>query len=720
MKKIILLIIITAVYSCDGRNQNKKESSMYKHTNRLINESSPYLQQHAHNPVDWYPWGEEAFRKARAENKPILLSIGYAACHWCHVMEEESFENEETAALMNELFVNIKVDREERPDVDQLYMRYVQLMTGSGGWPMTVFLTPDLKPFYGGTYFPPEDRYGRPGFKRLLRLISDYYRNKKDELLQNQTKLDEAIHQSLQEVNGTDLPAKDAFDRACEQLAQMYEPHYGGLGKAPKFPAVQALNLFLRKYNKDGEKRYLDMVMHTLKNMGQGGIYDQLGGGFARYSTDDAWLVPHFEKMLYDNAQLVQLYLDAYLITKETFFLRIVKETLAFAAREMSDPAGGFYSSFDADSEGEEGKFYVWDKNEVIQLLGPEDGAVFCTYYGISEQGNFEGKNILHITAEPRELADRFGKSEDQIRRIVQEGKNRLFRARQKRTPPALDDKVLLSWNALMLSAYARAFQVLRDADYERTIQRHLSFIRQNMTDGEGLFHVYKNGKAKQAAFLDDYAYLIQALLDSYEALFDPSWLKWAVALTRHVNNRFWDEQKDGYFYTSGKNEYLPYRLKDEYDQSVPSATGIMLLNMLRLYSATENPDFIEKAETLLKKYAPAFNQNPYGYASYLNALDFYLSKPDEILLVTESSSVPDSFCKVIFGGYHPNKVVLLKDASQSSSPIQASVFKGRAMVNNQPTAYVCRNFVCSLPVTTAKALQALLERSKADDILPY
>ncbi len=708
VKKIFILLTIV-VLSCGGQSDNKKENTMHKQANRLINDTSPYLQQHAHNPVDWYPWGEEAFAKARRENKPILLSIGYAACHWCHVMEKESFENEEIAALMNKLYVNIKVDREERPDVDQLYMRYVQLMTGSGGWPMTVFLTPELKPFYGGTYFPPEDRYGRPGFKRLLQVIADYYHNRKDDLNKNLQKIEQAVQASFREAKGEKLPDKAVFDQACARLTEMYEPQYGGLGKAPKFPAVQAFYLFLRKYKNDGEQRYLDMVTHSLKNMGRGGIYDQLAGGFARYSTDDAWLVPHFEKMLYDNAQLAPLYLDAYLLTKDEFYLQIVKETLTFVTREMTDPEGGFYNSFDADSEGEEGKFYMWDKKEILDALGSEKGKIFCAYYGVTEQGNFEGKNILHISTTLSALSRRYETDEEKLRQILTKSKEKLFAIRQKRSHPSLDDKVLLSWNALMLSAYSRAYEVLRNKEYETIIRRNIAFIQKNMAEDNHLLHTYKEGIAKQTAFLDDYAYLIQALLDAYEALFEPNWLEWADDLAKRVNSTFWDDENGGYFYTSAEEKLL-HRMKDDADQSIPSATGIMLMNMLRLYSVTENDAYINLTERVFKKFEPVLLKNPYGYASYLNALDFYLNKPQEILLVEGRQTGLQPMFGVIFGNFIPNKVVLVSDLASSNKMIRSSVFQGRKRVNDSTTAYVCHNFVCSLPIINVDALSLLVK----------
>ncbi|MBD3223965.1 MAG: DUF255 domain-containing protein [Caldithrix sp.] len=681
-----------------------------KNTNQLINETSPYLLQHAHNPVDWYPWNAEALEKSRKDDKPILLSVGYAACHWCHVMEKESFENEHIATIMNEQFVNIKVDREERPDIDQLYMTFVQMYTGGGGWPMTVFLTPDQKPFFGGTYFPPQDRYGRPGFERILKTVANFYHQEKDKLHQTLTQVDAAYKQIMDEHGEGAEVNQDTLTQSVARLETMYDANNGGIGQAPKFPAVQVFNLFLRLYKSSGQEKYRDMVLLTLNKMADGGIYDQLGGGFSRYSVDEQWLVPHFEKMLYDNAQLVQLYLDGYLVSGNTRYLHVAQETLDFVQRELMTTDGGFMSSIDADSEGVEGKFYVWDQKEIFDLLGEMNGKIFCQRYGITAGGNFEGKNILHISKDWKSLARTFGYSPDELMDIINRGKKVLFEQRKKRIRPKTDTKIIVSWNGLMLSAFARAFQITRKNTYKNTITKHITFLYHTFQVDGRLLHVYGKGKTKHDAYLDDYANLINGLLDAYEALFDASYLKWALELTETVNQEFWDNRGNGYFYTSKDQQQLLHRMKDEGDQSLPSASGVMLLNMLRLYSVTENDKYIEKSEQLFQKYGGQFTRNPFAYASYLNALDFYLQKPREILLVSpDDTHLPEHWLDILYNSYRPNKVVLHHADGEQNPHITASFSKNRSTVDKQLTAYVCHNFSCSLPVTSVKELSRLL-----------
>jgi len=683
---------------------------MPKYTNHLIDETSPYLQHHAHNPVDWYPWGAQAFRKAREENKPILLSVGYSACHWCHVMEKESFENEETAALMNALFINIKVDREERPDLDQIYMTFLQMTTGSGGWPMTVFLTPDKEPFYGGTYFPPEDRYGRPGFKRLLRMVSDFYRNNKPELEKNIEQVQSAFRRQLAEEAPGQIPGAPQFTQAVEDLMRHFEPEFGGIGRAPKFPAVQALRLFLRRYKNRQDEHALHMVTFTLKNMGQGGIYDQLGGGFARYSVDDKWLVPHFEKMLYDNAQLAAIYFEAYQATGQPFFLDIAEGTLTFVMENLSAPSGGFYSSYDADSEGGEGRYYLWSKEEIFNILDDSAAPLFAARFGITEQGNFEGKNILHVVKDIQELASEFHLSPDKVSGTLEQSRRLLLRERQKRVAPALDDKIIASWNGLMLSALAKAFQVTGKTKYEQALSGNIRFLQKRLsTADERLLHTFKNNRARFAAYLDDYANIIAGLLDAYEALFKTTYLQWAVQLTETVNRDFWDAQRGGYFYTSLQQEKLPQRLKDKSDQSLPSGSGIMLQNMLRLYFLLNNELYLKRSEEILAKYGANFTANPYGYASYLNALDFYLQKPQEIIVVPYPGQSLKPILQAIHSAYLPNKLIVLRRAGDPLLQMAPELLNGRIAVNGKNTVYVCHDFSCSLPVTTEKDLLKLL-----------
>ncbi len=714
--KLFYLLFLAALIACGSDQHNTPgKQTMHTYTNHLISETSPYLLQHAHNPVDWYPWSEEAFKRAKEENKPIFLSIGYSACHWCHVMEEESFENEATAALMNKLFINIKVDREERPDVDQVYMKFVQFSTGSGGWPMSVFLTPDKKPFFGGTYFPPDDRYGRPGFKKLLTMVSDYYQNRKDELKKNLQQVDQAFQNALKESAGGQIADRKSFNSAAEQLSGFYEPDFGGIGSAPKFPAVQALTLFLRAHKNSGNQRYLDMVELTLKNMARGGIYDQLGGGFARYSVDKEWFAPHFEKMLYDNAQLANLYLDTYLVTKNAFYLNISNEILEFVRSEMTAPDGAFYSSFDADSEGEEGLFYLWTKDEIFDLLDKQSADIFCRRYDVRKEGNFEHKNILHISAGIEELARTYTRSQQEIKSLLEKAKTVLRKQRSKRIWPHLDKKIITAWNGLMLSAFARNYQVTGNENYKSVIEKNTVFLREKIFTGSELQHTYKDGQAKYSAYLDDYAALIQGLLDAYEALFDESYLRFAITLTDRVNERFWDLVQKGYFYTSSKQEKLIQRMKDDSDQSIPSGTGMMCLNLLRVNALTGGADLVRLAEQVFTKYGSEYVVNPYGYASHLNALDFYLEKPKEIILIippeTSAEMLLKMLLKMVRSRYLPNKIVVVKSAgAEQESPVSAAILQNRDAVNGQPTAYVCHNFTCSLPVTTTEDLLKLLQ----------
>ena len=702
--------------SCQPANQNSpadKGNTMFKHTNHLIHETSPYLLQHAHNPVDWYPWGQEAFERAKKEDKPILLSVGYSACHWCHVMERESFENEAIANIMNERYICIKVDREERPDVDQVYMKFVQMTTGSGGWPMTVFLTPDRQPYFGGTYFPPEDRYGKPGFKRLLVQAADYYHNRKQDLAQNLQQFHHAFDRERWEHSRqTDsLPDLKDLQQAVEQLTRYYDPENGGIGSAPKFPAVQSFMLLLRAWKHSREEHYLSMVEHTLQKMAQGGMYDQLGGGFARYSVDARWFAPHFEKMLYDNAQLVTLYLETFQATHNPFYLRIAEETLNFVMRELRSAEGGFYSSLDADSEGEEGRFYLWTRAEVFHALDERDAALFCERYDVTEPGNFNGKNILHISKPIADLAASFHLSEAQVENSLQQSKKRLFERREQRVRPGLDSKALLSWNGLMLSAFARAFQITGNPAYKAVINENIRFVNSKMKQHNLLLHTYKDGQAKQEGFLDDYANYIMALIDTYEALNDPQLVQQAFDLTETVLQDFWDQQDGGFYYTSAKQETLIVRLKDDSDQSVPSGTGIMALNLLRLNALTGNETFLNQSENIFRTYASVYNANPYGYASHLVALDFYLNHPKECIILVPEHMDGREMTNIVFKTFLPNKTIVVQDPQHPNPLFSPDLFAGREIKDGKVTAYICQNFTCSLPVTTIADVKTLIEK---------
>ncbi len=682
--------------------------------NRLRDARSPYLLQHADNPVDWFQWDDEALRLAKQKNMPILLSIGYAACHWCHVMAHESFEDPETAAVMNEHFVCIKVDREERPDLDQIYMTFVQMTTGSGGWPLNVFLTPELEPFYGGTYFPPEDRYGRPSWKKLLLSVSRFYHNDKASLGSNLQKIRQAYEMSLEEGSGDNLPTVADLNAAAAKLKGYYDPRNGGLGGAPKFPAVQPLTYFLHQYHRTGEAPFLEMVTKSLTKMAKGGIYDQIGGGFARYAVDERWLVPHFEKMLYDNAQLAELYLDAFQISHDPFFEKTARGILEFVSTELRDGKGGFYSSLDADSEGVEGKFYIWDKSELDAALGAH-GQIFCDYFGVTTEGNFEGKNILHIPGSAEATARKFDTTPTAVKDVIHKGIRILKDIRARRVRPSLDDKILTSWNALMLSAFARAFQVLREAKFADIMKDNIGFIREELLEANRLYRSYHRGKSGIDGYLDDYAYLIKALIDAYEALFEDDLLILAYDLTKETNRQFLDHRNAGYFYTAGDQKQLLYRMKDLHDQSIPSANGIMLQNLLRLHSVTGEREFMTIAEKMMKRYLTDVQTNPYAFSSYLLALDYHVSRPYEIVVAAGPDQSYEHLLAPVFGRFLPNRTVILIREGHIPELISEDIAAGKHHSNKTATAYVCRNFACSQPVTDPEKLAKLLQEYQFD-----
>ncbi|MFQ5665848.1 MAG: thioredoxin domain-containing protein [Candidatus Binatia bacterium] len=680
-----------------------------QHTNRLIHETSPYLRQHAHNPVDWYPWGAEALARARAENKPILLSIGYSACHWCHVMAHESFADEETARLMNERFVNVKVDREERPDIDHLYMNAVQMLAGRGGWPMTMFLTPDAKPFYGGTYFPPEDRYGVPSFRRVLLAVAEAYREKPEDV----RKTVGQVLAGLQRMEAVE-PSRQPVDAgltssAAARLSEAYDAAYGGLGGAPKFPNAAVLDLFLRTYRHSGQQRYLQMVLHTLRQMARGGIYDQLGGGFHRYSVDERWLVPHFEKMLYDNAQLVPLYLSAYQLTGEPFFAEIARDVLAYVSREMRSAEGGFYATQDADSEGEEGRFFLWDVAEVRACLGDEAADLVCRYWDVSEAGNFEHRNILHVTLEVEQLARMFRRDAGEVRRLIAEARSKLFAARALRVKAGLDDKILTSWNGLMISAYAKAAEVLADAEYRQTAIEAVAFVKRQLQRGTRLLSSYKGGVARLNGYLDDYAFFVQALLDVFELVQERQYLEDAIALADVMITHFWDARSAGFFFTSDDHEALIMRSKPATDGSVPSGNSVAVAALLRLYYYTENAVYLDRAAATLHLFSAQMREQPFGFARMLCAADFYTRKPYEIVAVAAPSAAGAvSLLRGIRQAYVPNRILRVVDPTRGGQlPAQ---LHGKGQVNGKPTVYVCHDKTCSAPATTWEELQPLLQ----------
>ncbi|NIO09420.1 MAG: DUF255 domain-containing protein [Deltaproteobacteria bacterium] len=677
--------------------------------NKLIDETSPYLLQHANNPVQWYPWGEEALERARVENKPILLSIGYSACHWCHVMEHESFENEQIAALMNEQFINIKVDREERPDLDEIYMNAVQMLTGRGGWPMTMFLTPEGKPFYGGTYFPPEDRHGVPGFPKVLNAVAQAYRERPEEVAKSVQRIIDGLDR-LNTLVADDSPLSfDAVLKSAEALSQSYDHEHGGLGRAPKFPNVGVMELFLRHYKHSGENRFLDMVVHTLTCMAQGGIYDHLGGGFHRYSVDERWLVPHFEKMLYDNAQLLGIYADAFRVLQEPLFKKVVEETLEYLTREMFHPAGGFYATQDADSEGEEGKFFVWERKEVMDLLGEEEGQVFCRFYDVGEVGNFEGKNILHPILTLEQAEKFFKKDADGIQRELDGCRAKLFKVREKRVKPFRDEKIITSWNGLMLSGLAAASKITDPSKIQGTVQKTLDFFYDQMFEGEFLLHTYKDGKAKLRGYLDDYAFFGVGLLDLYEVLYEESLLQRAQQLAEVMVQEFWDSDNGGFFYTGRSHERLISRTKPAFDASVPSGNSVATQFLLRLYHFTGKEDYLKKTERVLRLYHAGMETHPFGLTAMLCALDFYIEGPKEVVFVgDQSDGAMQDLLRKFQALYLPNKTLQVVKPGSPLGGI-SPLLEGKTQKDGKPTVYVCQHSTCSQPVTEWDDLKQLL-----------
>ena len=694
--------------------------------NRLINETSPYLLQHANNPVDWYAWGTEALERAKAEDKPILLSIGYSACHWCHVMERESFENEAIASLMNEHFINIKVDREERPDLDAVYMEAVQMMTGSGGWPMTVFLTPEGKPFYGGTYFPPEERHNMPGFPRLIRSIAQAYRDDRGEIERTTQKLTAQMGRSGQ-MQGGDTPLTvDVLHQAYSSLAGSFDYQNGGIGSAPKFPQPMTLELLLRYYHHGYNPRALEMVDLTLEKMAQGGIYDQIGGGFHRYSTDAYWLVPHFEKMLYDNALLARLYLHAYLVTGKPLYRRITEETLDYVLREMTDELGGFYSAQDADSEGEEGKFFVWTPDEIEAVLGKEEGSIFGGYFGVTDAGNFEGKTIFNVPQPADSFSEEHGLPLERLQAIIDRGKLALRDVREQRVHPLRDDKVLASWNGLMLRSFAEAAVALNRADYLDAANNNAAFLLDTMKPQGRLLRTYRNGRAKLLGYLEDYAFVADGLLALYEATFEPRWLKEVSALADSMVELFWDEAAGAFYDTGSDHESLVIRPRDVFDNAQPCGGSVASELLLRLAVITGNQEYAIKAATPMRALHDLLSGAPAGTGHWLAALDFYVSTPKEIVVIgPREEPATQSLIDVVFGRFLPNKVVVGYDPSDKEDPPVAPPYQGgvggvprlpdlpllkdRGMIDGKPTVYVCQNYACQLPVTEPEALAAQL-----------
>ena len=683
-----------------------------KHQNRLIHETSPYLLQHAHNPVDWYPWGDEALRRARDEDKPIFLSIGYSACHWCHVMERESFEDESVAAYLNEHFISVKVDREERPDLDDIYMKFVQSLTGSGGWPMSVWMTADLRPFFGGTYFPPDNRYGRASFMQVLDWVVRAWGGNRSQFLEQAGKfVDFLAAREADDVTG-DVDRKD-LEASFLSLEQSFDDEWGGFGQAPKFPHAMDIRLCLRHFKRTGNDRARHLAIHTLDCMARGGIYDHIGGGFARYSTDEKWLIPHFEKMLYDNAMLVPAYLDAYVLTGEERHARVVRETCDFVLREMMTPEGGFGSTLDADSEGVEGKFYAWNPEQLREVLGHERGTWAANWFGVTDHGNFEhGQSALWRPDPADEVASRLGVDVDTLAAAMDEASAALFEARAKRIRPGYDDKVLVSWNGLMISAMAQAYQVLGETRYLDAARGAARYILDSMRQPDGrLFATAREGKAHLNAYLDDYAFLMAGLLDLYESDFDASFVEQAIALERIVQDQFHDAERGGYYNTGRDHEKLLVRTKSQHDQATPAGSGVMALNLLRLAALTGDGDYRLRAESTIRSLGKLIDSMPAAFSQIMHAIDWIEVGGVEVVIAGERDGKPVAeMLNAIRGVFRPQRVIALADPGATSGSLP--LLEGKDAPAGEARGYLCRDFACQVPAVDPWTLREQLATS--------
>jgi uncharacterized protein YyaL (SSP411 family) len=678
--------------------------------NQLKNQNSPYLLQHLDNPVDWYPWGDEALERARTEDKPIFLSVGYAACHWCHVMAHESFEDQETAEIMNEHFINVKVDREERPDIDQIYMQAVVAMTGQGGWPMSVFLTPEGKPFFGGTYFPPERRYQMPSFREVLGSVVRVWMEDRDTILESANKITQhlkntaSLDQTIKPYN------KQVLHEATTKLAQGYDWENGGWGQAPKFPQPMVIEFLLRQATR-GDKFSLEMAEHALKAMGKGGMYDVVGGGFARYSVDNSWLVPHFEKMLYDNAQLALVYLHAYLITKDVFYRRICEETLDFVVREMTHPKGGFYSSLDADSEGVEGKFYVWTLEEIQAAISePQDAQILLAAYGVTSAGNFEGNTVLQRVLNDDQVSEEFGIPKEFVTEKLSQLHADLLRSRAHRVKPGTDDKVLTAWNGLMLAAFAEAGRYLQRPDYIEVAIRNADFLLTALKDNDLLLRSWRDEQAKHNAYLEDYAALILGLIALYQINPQPRWFREAVSLSNEIVTHFRDPE-GGFFDTRDDHEELILRPKDTQDNAFPSGNALTALALLQLSAYNGNGEWRSIAEKMIENMVPNALKYPTAFGQWLTAIDFAVGPVQEVAILGDIESLQFQALEEMFNKtFRPRTVSAFSTYPPNlSSP---ELLKDRPILNNLPTAYICQDFICRKPVNSPDEMINQLENS--------
>lgn len=698
-----------------------EKNNSSKINNRLIGEKSPYLLQHAQNPVDWYPWGEEAFKKAREENKPIFLSIGYSTCHWCHVMEKESFENNDVAEILNESFVSIKVDREERPDIDNIYMSVCQALTGSGGWPLTILMTPEKKPFYAATYIPRESRYGNPGMLELIPAIKDLWINKKEELLNRAETITSAVSASGKKEHEVTIN-EDVLKKAFEQLSNTFDNTHAGFGRAPKFPTPHHLTFLLRYWKRSGNANALKMVERTLIKMRMGGIFDQIGFGFHRYSTDRQWLVPHFEKMLYDQALMVIALAETYQATADPQYRTTATEILTYLKRDMLSPDGGFYSAEDADSEGEEGKFYLWTKEELEHILGKEDATLFTSIFNIQKKGNFAeehkkeltGTNIPHMTKSMKDIVSKKADHAEDIIESVEKSRLKLFNEREKRIHPLKDDKILTDWNGLTIVALCKAAQAFNDAEYVKIAEKTADFFLKEMTQSDGkMQHRYRDGEAAIDAFLEDYAFFIWGLIELYQTNFDTSYLEHALKLNNYMMAHFSDNENGGFFHTSDEAEELIFRTKEVYDGAIPSGNSVCALNILKLSRITADHELESVGHRIIQAFSERVSATPIGYTQFMSALDFAMKDSLEIVIVgdPENTDTKDMI-SFINERFIPEKVLLLKTEKNNEKITDIAAYtKDMEMIEAKTTVHICQNHSCKLPSNDIDKVKEQIEK---------
>ena len=691
-----------------------------QHINHLANEKSPYLLQHAHNPIDWYPWGEAAFAKANAEDKPKFFSCGYSTCHWCHVKERESFEDEEVAALLNNYFVSVKVDREERPDVDHIYMAVCQAVTGQGGWPLTIVMTPDKKPFFAGTYLPKHAKWGRPGLLEVLSMLKEQWDQKRDKIEEIGEKLAQSLKQRTVTPDKGQL-SQATLDQAFSQLLNDFDPTYGGFGPAPKFPTPHNLLFLMRYWRRTGDKKAIAMVVKTLDAMSRGGIYDHVGYGFARYSTDNKWLAPHFEKMLYDNALLCYAYVEAYQCTGDPDLARISEEIITYVMRDMTSPGGGFYSAEDADSEGVEGKFYAWSRQEILEILGPELGELFTDVYNVTAAGNFEhGASILNLIQ--HDLYDYAAKHKLDINELESKmlaARDKLYQVREQRIHPFKDDKILTAWNGLMIAALAKAARVLQREDYAKAAEQAVEFVYSKLTaeDGKRLLARYRDGHAAYLGYIDDYAFLLWGLLEVYETTFNPQYLRQALELSKALSRLFWDQENGGFYFTGNDSEELLLRPKEIYDGAMPSGNSVAALALLKLARLTEDDVYTAMVESMFNCFSREVSHYPRAYTYFLLAVDYYLSAPSHIVIAGDrEDSEVQAMLALAAQKFMPETTVIYNDPGHQTDNWQLiPVAAGQEAVGGKATGYICENFACQRPVHTMEEFQQILNKERIE-----